>query len=78
MCQDQNDARRLLGGVRIDGFDHSLANRSFDDKPVGGALLHFEGVASSAGYFESPVDAIERLSDDALRASGVERRRPDG
>ncbi len=75
MGEDQDDARRLLRSTRIDRFDFSLSDRRFDHKAVQRVLLHLIGVARAAGDFQSSVDAVERLADDAL---GIKRIRADG
>ncbi len=51
MGEDQRDAWRLLRGSRIDRFDLSFTDRSFDHKAIQRvvALLHLVGVARAAG-----------------------------
>jgi hypothetical protein len=77
--QHQDDTGHACGGPRIDRSDATLADRRLDNEAVGGGrpLRDFEGVAGAACHFQSSVDPVERLADDALRAD-VERRGPDG
>src|ERR1700678_4074821 len=78
MGQNQDYAGRSLRWTRIHRLDLSLADRGLHDKAIGRhwPLLHLERVASAACDLQPPVDAIERLADDAPRAD-IERVRFD-
>jgi len=71
MGENQCNARRLLRGTRIDRPDRSFSDRSFDHKAIQRVLLHLKGVARAAGDFQSPVHAVVRLADNALRIKRV-------
>src|SRR5271156_1435143 len=76
MGQHQDYAGRSLRSTRIHRLDLSLADRGLHDKAIGRhwPLLHLERVASAACDLQPPIDAIERLADDAPRVD-IERVR---